>query len=61
MSRHDKFLNDIMLMEEEKAKELLAQILFSYAEIGTGGHNQEEFIRDVKNIYLRLALNRNDQ
>ena len=47
-----------MLMEEDKAKELLAQILYSYADVVTGGHDKEKFIQDVKNIYLRLALDR---
>lgn len=56
MSGYDELLKDIMLMEEDKAKELLAQIVCSYAEIGTGSHDKEKFIKDVKNIYLRLAM-----
>lgn len=60
MTRHDELLKDIMLMKDDKAKELLAQILYSYSEIGTGEHDKEKFIRDVKNIYLRVALKRNE-
>lgn len=60
MSRYDELFKDIMLMEEDKAKELLTRILYSYAEVGTGGHDKEKFLKDVKNIYLRLALDKHE-
>ena len=58
MTNKNDLLKDIASMEEDKAKELLAQILLSYSSIGTVGHDKESFIRDVKNIYLRLSLDR---
>lgn len=58
MSNYDNLLQEIILMEEDKAKELLAQILYSYSSIGTVGHDKDRFIMDVKHIYLKLAVDR---
>ena len=60
MARENDLLDSIGLMHEDRAKELLAEILYSYSTIGTVGHDKEKFIRDVKTIYLRLLLDRNE-
>lgn len=60
MVRENNLLERIGLMNEDRAKELLAEMLYSYSAIGTVGHDKEKFIRDVKTIYLRLLLDRNE-
>lgn len=52
---NDKSINSILEMDEDKAKELLIQILSSYSAIGSVQHDQESFIKDVKHIYLKIV------
>lgn len=58
MPKHVDWLEITTLLSEDKAKELLAEILYSYSAIGTVDHDMDKFINDVKRIYLDLRLDR---
>lgn len=51
----DKVISHIMDMGNDEAKELLIQIFSSYSNIGTVQHEQNEFVKDIKRIYLKMV------
>lgn len=58
MSLNKLILERIVELDEMVVKEELAFILEKYTEIGQNGCSEEDLIREIKSLYIKLGLNR---
>lgn len=54
----NRIMDQVEELDEESAKNELTFILQKYSEIGQQGYSQEDLIKEVKKLYLKLGLNR---
>lgn len=54
----DRILHQVEELDEESVRNELTFIPQKYSELGQQGYSQDDLIKDIKSLYLKLGLNR---
>lgn len=54
--RLEELVGNIDNLSEDKVRQYFAEILASYAQVGTGNHTGEDVLEHVKSIYRDVTI-----